>query len=79
MVITEGTGGLPFMVHTYSSLTTPTGPATLLPGAIRQPPVEDTCYTLTATVTGGDYPESDLEDMFNKLRPAWTNFLYVYV
>jgi uncharacterized protein YmfQ (DUF2313 family) len=79
VVITEGIGALPFITHTYSTQTTPTGPATLLPGAVRQQPVNDTCYTLTATITGGSSPEKDLESMYDKLRPAWTNFEYVYI
>ena len=77
VTITEGTGALPFILHAYSKLTHPAGPATLLPNPMRSTTASNTCYTLTATVTGVQYDE-ELETLFNRLKPAWTNFLYEY-
>jgi len=77
--IAEGTDNLPFIIHTYSPTSSPVGPATLLPGKLYDGPFTDTCYNITCTVTGSAGPETALELMYDRLKPPWTSFSYVYV
>jgi len=77
--IAEGVDPNPFIIHTYSPISSPTGPATLLPGLLYDPPFADSCYNITVTVTGVSGPENELEDLYNKIKPAWTVWSYVYV
>lgn len=79
VVITPGTGNLPFVVHEYSPHSSPAGPATELPGAVYDPPFGQSPYQYTVTVTGSAGPELPLEVLLNRLRCAWIEFLYVYV
>lgn len=76
--ITFGTNNLGFMIHNYSPNTDPKGPATLLPGRIYNDTTSDGPYKITVNVTGSSGPESDLENKFNKLKPAHTDMTYVY-
>jgi uncharacterized protein YmfQ (DUF2313 family) len=72
IAVTEGTGGEPFIVHTDPDI------ATALPGDLRTEPVTDSCFSLTITVTGGTDPETELEVLMEKLKPAWTGLTFVY-
>ena len=77
--IAEGTDNIGFIIHTYSKNTSPKGPATVLPGILEDPPFDDNPYNITVTVTGVAGPETDLEKLYDRLKPAWTKFNYVYV
>ena len=78
VVLTEGTDAHPFIVAPYSSNTSPQGPATLIPGQVTQGPYTDTPFVVTVIVTGvASAP--DLEVLFNRLKPAWIQFVFVYV
>jgi uncharacterized protein YmfQ (DUF2313 family) len=79
VVVTEGTGNLPFVIHDYSPISSPSGPATLLPGRLYDPPYTDTPYDIVVTVTGVAGPEAELETLFSRLKPAWTTMSFVYV
>jgi uncharacterized protein YmfQ (DUF2313 family) len=79
VVLTEGSDNVPFTIHEYSPLTHPAGPATLLPGPVYDPPFDNTCYTITVTVTGSAGPENELEKLYSRLKPTWTEFVYVYI
>ena len=76
--IAEGTDSLPFIIHTYSPTSSPRGPATLLPGVLRDAPFTDGPYHITVTVTGSAGPETDLEEMYDRIKPPWTSWSYVY-
>ena len=82
VTLVPGTGLLPFVVHEYSPLTSPQGPATLLPGAVTDGPWTDTWYTITVYVVGTTLPisgpEVQFEKKFNALVPAHCNFIYNY-
>jgi len=78
VVITEGSGVFPFIVAPYSSNTSPTGTATLIPGEVTSGNGLDTCYHITCTVTGvASAPE--LEKLYLRLQPAWTVWSFVYI
>ncbi len=70
--IAEGTDSIPFVVHSIASL------ATALPGTLYDAPFTDTPYNITVTVTGVASADT-LEALFNRLKPAWTSFDYVYI
>ncbi len=75
--IAEGSDALPFIVAPYSPETDPQGPATLIPGAIT-PGGSNNCYYITVTVTGSS-SETELEDLYDRLKPPWTIWNYVYI
>lgn len=77
--IAEGTGSIGFIIHTYSPNTSPKGPATLLPGMLEDAPFTGSPYYITVTVTGSAGPETELENLYARLRPAWTSWSYTYV
>lgn len=81
VTITEGTSQYTgFIIHEFSPNTIPAGPATLLPGVISEPDeYNNSFYCITVTVTGIAGPDTELEDLFNRLKPAHTKFQYVYV
>lgn len=79
VVLTTGTGNVPFIVSTYSPITSPQGPATLLPGVLTDPPYTSTPYTIIVIVTGSAGPELELEKLFDRLVPAHCVFSYTYV
>jgi len=74
----DGTGGIPFIIHTYSSLSSPRGPATLLPGQLYEEATGTTPWHLKVDVSGVSGPEQDLEDMLNRLKPAHCDMTFVY-
>lgn len=76
--LAEGTGSIGFIVDTYSKYSSPQGAATVLPGQITAPPYDESCYLITVTVTGA-ISAPDLENLFARLKPAWTRFVYSYV
>lgn len=76
--IAEGSDNIGFIVHTYSENTTPRGPGTVLPGRLEDAPFADNPYNITVTVTGVASAD-ELEALFNRLKPAWTQFNYTYV
>lgn len=78
VVLTEGTGTPGFIVHEFSSTTVPPGPATLLPGQISDS-YASSFWEITVTVTGSSGPETNLENLFNRLKPAHCRYIYVYV
>lgn len=78
VVLTEGTGVIGFIVATYSQNTSPKGPATILPGAIYSAPFGESPYQITVTVTGV-VEALGLERLYERLKPAWTEFIYTYV
>lgn len=78
VVLTEGTDAIGFIVATYSKNTSPKGPATVLPGPLYDEPLSDSPYSITATVTGVALAPG-LERLYKRLKPAWTQFTYVYV
>ncbi|MCK5450244.1 MAG: DUF2313 domain-containing protein [Candidatus Omnitrophica bacterium] len=76
--LAEGTGAIGFVIHQYSIHTSPQGPGTPLPAPIHNGPFGSSCYLITVTVTGAaSAPE--LENMYERLKPAWTKFEYTYV
>jgi uncharacterized protein YmfQ (DUF2313 family) len=76
--IAEGSGSIGFIVATYSIYTSPQGPATIIPGLVTSGPFDESHYMITVTVTGvASAPE--LEIMYERLKPAWTEFQYTYV
>lgn len=79
VIITEGTGASGFIVHQYSPLTSPMGPATILPGAVYAGPFDASYYVITVTITGIAGPDKELESMYERLKPAHTKWQYVYV
>ena len=79
VMIEQGTANVPFVVHDYSPLTDPKGPATLLPGRVYNDTTSAGPYEITVTITGSAGPEKELENKFNKLKPAHTVFYYTYV
>ena len=79
VAITQGTHGLPFTVYEYGPSSSPQGPATELPGAVYEPPFTDTAYNYTVTVTGSAGPETRLEILLNRVKPAWITLTFVYV
>ena len=78
VVITEGTGGFPFTVAPYSPTSSPTGVATLIPGEVNNNTGDGSYYHITVTVTGSA-SEPELEKLYNRLKPAWTIWNFVYV
>lgn len=76
--LSDGTGGIPFIIHTYSSLSSPQGPATLLPGKLFEEATGTTPWHLRVDVSGVSGPEQDLEDMLNRLKPAHCDMTFVY-
>ena len=72
VVLTEGSDNIGFTIHTIESL------ATALPAKLYDAPFSDGPYNITVTVTGVS-ASVKLEAMFNRLKPAHTNFDYVYV
>ena len=79
VVLSPGTGDIPFVIATYSSTSSPQGPATLLPGMLTDGPWDESPYTIIVIVTGVAGPETQLEKKFNRLVPAWCNFTFTYV
>jgi uncharacterized protein YmfQ (DUF2313 family) len=77
--ITEGTGGAGFIIHEHSSLSSPTGPATILPGQLYTTDTTGTFYNITCTVVGDAGPIPELEDMYNRLKPCHTDWTYAYI
>lgn len=77
--IQASAGNLPFVVHTYSPNTSPQGPATVLPGALYNPPFTVHPHLLEVIVTGSAGPETALEILFERIKPAWIDFYYTYV
>ncbi len=75
--ITEGTGGPGFIIHTWSPTSSPMGPATLLPGQLWTD-TTGTCYNILCSVVGDAGPIPELEDMYNRLKPAHTDWTYAY-
>ena len=78
VTLTDGTGNAPFIVHTYSSLTSPQGPATLLPGAIYSEGATTTPWHILVDVSGSSGPEQDLENLINRLKPAHCDTTFSY-
>lgn len=76
--ISEGSDAIGFIIHTYSPNTSPQGPATLLPGELYNGPFIDSPYKITVTVTGAASAD-ELEAMYERLKPAWTDWTYTYV
>lgn len=78
VVITEGTGNIGFIVATYSRDTSPSGPATVIPAPVTPFVLGTTPYDITVTITGSS-SEPDLEKTYERLKPPWTIFNYVYI
>lgn len=78
VTMAEGTDPLGFVIAIYSIYTSPQGPATPLPGILRDLPTGNNFYVITVTVTGAASAD-DLEVLFNRLKPAWTRFEYTYI
>ena len=76
--IAEGTGSIGFMIHTYSNNTSPRGPGTIIPGVLEDAPFDASPYKITVTVTGAA-SAPDLEKLYDRLKPEWTQFDYVYI
>ena len=78
VAITEGNDS-GFIVHKWSQNTSPKGSGTLLGGALYEA-VDDNPYRPTVTVTGTitEAQKTELEKLFDRLKPAWTVFVYVY-
>lgn len=78
VTLTSGTGNIPFVIADHAPNTSPQGPATLLPGAVTDPPWDTSVYTITVLIFGSAGPEYELERKFNARCPAWCNFIYTY-
>lgn len=77
--ITEGAGSSGFIVHTFGPSTIPTGPATPLPGTLRD--IGSIGAPFTFTVHVYDSPglsEPDLERLINEIKGAWTEESLIY-
>jgi uncharacterized protein YmfQ (DUF2313 family) len=70
--LAEGTDSIGFRIHQYSRNTSPKGPGTIIPGLVTSPPFTDNPFCITATITGSADPETELENLYNRLKPAWT-------
>ena len=77
VIITEGSGGYPFIVAPAGPESSPDGPATLVPGEVNNGDLTNTPYHITVSVFGvASAP--DLEKLYNRLKPAWTVWEFVY-
>jgi uncharacterized protein YmfQ (DUF2313 family) len=78
VVITEGVG-YKFIIHSRSPSSSPAGPATLLPGRLGDAVATNTSFYITITITGTAGPVTELETLFNRIKPAYCVFTYVYI
>jgi len=77
VTLTEG-AGYRFIVHSRSLTTNPMGPATLLPGKVCAASTS-TRFEIVVLITGTTTPVTELENTFDRLKPAYTTFTYSYV
>jgi uncharacterized protein YmfQ (DUF2313 family) len=73
-----GLAGSLFIVHQYGPDTDPPGPATPLPAPLYENST-DLAFNWVVNVDGVAGPEEDLEDMFNRLKPAWSRLTFNYI
>ena len=76
--LSDGTGNIPFIVAEFSPISSPQGPATVLPGIVYGAAGSTTPWLIRVDVSGSSGPELDLESTFNRLKAAHTDMTYIY-
>ena len=77
--ISQGTSAIGFIVAPLGEYDSPPGPATSIPGEIAPVTASGSPYYITVIVTGTAGPEPELEKLYERLKPAWTIWTFIYV